>query len=273
MKKMKIKKILLSALLVFGLVSCSSGDEVLNSYKEEGRYIEITFDQYIAKKNNYESFIFFVKKGNCSSCKKFYGTVKTFFETYPDFGIFYIDYDEMYAQDRLTMASHFSSCLGKDYYLEREFVVNELYTPSVGKVIQGELVDAFIGNQSVEELSYLYQVNYISFDYYYNYTRKTANKDSFKMFFSLKGDQEYDTFLRNYYQNNKNYVGYYMDCSKFDESDLDRLLNRINYIYDEESKLDKLPNYFYLEYDKGLLKTFEEGKYDEDSLNSLYSSN
>lgn len=270
---MKIKKLLLSLLLIFGLVACQSNDSILNPYKEEGRYIEITFDEYVAKKNNYESFIFFVKKANCSSCQKFYETVKEFLDTNSEYVIYYIDYDSMYAQDRLTMASHFSNCLGKDYYVEREFIVNELYTPSVGKVIRGEIVDGFIGNQSLEELTYLYQVNYISYEYFYNFTRKTGNKDTFKMFFSLKGDNEYDSFLRNYYLNNKGNVGYYLDCSNFDESDLNRLINRINYILDDESKIEQLPDYFYLEYEKGLLEKYQEGKFDEDALNALYSSN
>lgn len=268
---MKIKKIILALLLIFGLVGCNAGDAILNPYKEEGRYIEITFDEYINKTNNDESFIFFVKKGNCSSCKKFYETLAEFLETYEDFGIFYIDYDSMYAQDRFTLAAHFSSCLGKDYYVEREFVVNELYTPSVGKVIRGEFVDGFIGDQGISELSYLYQVNYISFDYYYNYTKKTGNKDTFKMFFALNGDQEYDSLLRNYYSNNKENVGYFMDCSKYDESDKTRLIQRINYILDEENKIEELPEYFYLDYEEGVLKDFGEGKYDEDALNALYN--
>ena len=270
---MKIKKIIISILLVFGLVGFSVDDRILDTYKEEGRYIEITFDEYIAKSMNNDSFIFFVKKSNCSSCKKFYETVAAFLEEYNEYVIYYIDYDKMYAQDRLTIASYFSSCLGKDYYNDRELLINELYTPSVGKVIQGDLVDAFIGNQSIEALSYLYQVNYISFDYYYNFTKKTGNKDTFKMFFSLNSDDEYDNFLRNYYKNNKNNVGYYMDCSKFDESDFTRLIQRINYIYDEENKIETLPNYFYLEYDDGVLKKFQEGKFNEESLNALYGSN
>ena len=58
---------------------------------------------------------------------------------------------------------------------------------------------------------------------------------------------------------------------KFDESENERLLNRVNYYLGEGNEIETLPAYCLLQYENGKLVNFVDAKYDETSLNSLYN--
>ena len=146
-----------------------------------------------------------------------------------------------------------------------------MWTPSICKVVSGEFVYAQIGHLNIESLENIYQDNYYSLDSYYGYNRKVQKKETFNLFVSTNGDTEYDQALRQYFVNNSEVSGYYLNSMKFDESENDRLLNRVNYYLGEGNEIETLPAYCLLQYEEGKLVNFVEAKYDETSLNSLYN--
>ena len=62
-----------------------------------------------------------------------------------------------------------------------------------------------------------------------------------------------------------------MNSLKFDESENERLLNRVNFYLGEGNEIETLPEYCLLQYENGKLINFVNAKYDEASLNSLYN--
>lgn len=257
---MKIKKIFLFLLLLLLPVSCSFNTPMeLIEAEQKGQYESISYQQLDEKISNLESFVFFIKKSDCSSCSAYYPIVAETLKLDENFKIYALDIKDLESTEQIVLASYFYSCLGKDYYAENEYSQYTLYTPSTATIIKGKFVYAKIGVQTVENLSYFYQPNYLYVNTYYEYNKQVLFKDEVTIIFSKDNDSEYNNSLREYYKSSsKRYV--YVDISSFEENDLGRLLNRINYFLGEDNELEILPNDFILEYKNGSIKDFKNGK-------------
>lgn len=266
----KIKSIILSLICLLSLSSCSS--DGLNRYRNNGQLIDLDYQTFDQKLIQDDSFIFFLKRNGCHSCNQFYEELDEFLKENKDAKIYSLNHSEIEAIDAFTVSSYFVSTLGKNYYVNNGYSQTTLYTPSIAKIVNGEFVYASIGVMNKEELSYVYQDNYLSLDDYYSYNRKVQNKETFNLFISKNGDAQYDLMLREYFINNPSSSGMYLNSKEFTESENERLLNRINYYLGEENKIESLPDYCLLQYEKGEIKNCEFVKYDENSLNSLYGN-
>lgn len=226
--KKKIINLFLILFLSIGLVSCKSKDG-LDKYRENGQLIDLTAKELSNKIANKDTFIFFIKKKGCAICEKIYPEVSMFLDSNPEYLIYSIAREEIAGYDAYSYAAFFSNCIGKQYYDEQlDSRYGELFSPSFARIVQGEFIDAKIGYVTAEEISYLYQLNYTSYDYYYNFTRTLSYYKTSVHFFSLNNDNDYDQMLRNYFKENKMNIGYYYDVSKFLEEDKVDLLFRIN---------------------------------------------
>lgn len=226
--KKKIINLFLILFLSIGLVSCKSKDG-LDKYRDNGQLVDLTAKELSNKISNKDTFVFFIQKKGCAVCEKIYPEVSLFLDSNPEYLIYTIPREEITGYDSYSYAAFFSNCIGKQYYDEQlDSRYGELFSPSFARVVQGEFIDAKIGYVTAEEISYLYQLNYTSFDYYYNFTRTLSYYKSSVHFFSLNEDKEYDQMLRSYFKENKMNVGYYYDVSKFLEEDKVDLLFRIN---------------------------------------------
>ncbi len=263
------KKVLIYIICILTLVGCSKDE--LGKYRRKGQVIDIKYQELNDKLINDESFIFFLKRKDCPGCASFYPILSEFLDSNKDIVIHVIDADKIQPVDQLTLSSYYVEALGGSYYEDNELSSTRLWTPSICKVVSGEFVYAQIGHLNIESLENIYQDNYYSLDSYYGYNRKVQKKETFNLFVSTNGDTEYDQALRQYFVNNSEVSGYYLNSMKFDESENDRLLNRVNYYLGEGNEIETLPAYCLLQYEEGKLVNFVEAKYDETSLNSLYN--
>ena len=264
----KILKLSLITTCLIGLTSCGDG---LNKYRRNGQYIELDYLSLNEKLVNDDSFIFFLTKDGCPGCKNFYPIVADFLSQNDDKTIYMINESKMEATDKLTLASYYSKTLGQKYFEENDRSSMVLWTPSICKVENGEFVYAQIGNISIDSLSYIYQDNYLSFDLFYMLNSKASiNKETFNIFISTVADESYDSSLRQYFLENTDCEGYYLNASQFDEEDDEKLLNRINYYLGEGNEIETLPDYCLLQYEKGVIKNYDDSKYDTTKLDILY---
>lgn len=263
----KIKFILLSLLVCVTLVSCNT--DGMNDYRKKGQYIELSFDEYNEKIAAKDDFVFIVTKNDCSACKNYYSVISQVLDSNSELVIYYMIYDKLEGFNTITMTSYLSNALGKEYYEELGFDNTLLYTPTTAKIVDGVYEDADINVLEMNRLLEYFEFNYTSLDYYYDYARRTAANDSFKLFVSLEEDNEYDELLRNYFLNNKDKDGLFLALDKVSDDDKTKLLNRINYFLDSD-QISSLASYFYLEYNEGKLIDYQVTKFDNDSLNKLY---
>ena len=263
-----LKKVLIYIICILTLCGCSQDE--LGKYRRKGQVIDIKYQELSEKLINDESFIFFLKRKDCPGCASFYPTLKEFLDNNKEKVIHVIDADKIQPVDQLTLSSYYVEALGSGYYEENELSSTRLWTPSICKVINGEFVYAQIGHLTLDSLNYIYQDNYYSLDSYYGYNRRVQKKETFNLFISINGDSNYDQSLREYFVNNSDVKGYYLNSNKFDESENERLLNRVNYYLGEGNDIETLPEYCLLQYENGKLINFVNAKYDETSLNSLY---
>lgn len=269
-----IKMLFISLVCLLMVVSCKNekpNEDGLDKYRESGQLIDLDYDSFDKKLIDDESFVFFLKRNGCSSCAMFYPIVAEFLEENQGLKLYTLNYSEMGATNALTVSSYFISVLGNKYYETNGYETTTLYTPTICKIVNGEFIDVKIGVLNKNELGYMYQDNYLSLNSYYGYNRKVQNKDTFNVFVSKNQDLQYDEFLRNYFANNPNFVGNYLDASNFDENEFGKLLNRINYYLGEENQIEVLPDYFMLSYEKGELINYTATMYDEEKLNNLYN--
>lgn len=272
----KIKLFILSIFICFSLSSCSNPDG-LDEYRENGQYVELDYETFDQMLTNNEDFVFVLTRKNCSSCNALYPVIKEFLSINPNIILYYLPCDliDKEVGYSLTLVSYFNDILGNEYYNSLGLDMMELWTPAFGKVVDGVFVNAYINNHNISDINYLFQQNYDSFNYYYAFTQKTANQEinSFKMFFSLNQDENYDLFLRNYYKENDEKEGYYLDCSNLNNQQIKNLKQRINYFLGENNKISNLSDYFYIEYLNGSIVDYQEVKFDEEGLNNLYANN
>lgn len=268
---MKVIKVLFVSLMcLVNLVGCGSNDG-LDKHRYSGQLIDLSYETFDEKIKSQESFIFYVTRKGCHACKDFYEVVDKFLEENDEKIIYTISESDMDAIGTVVMTSYFYDILGRDYYVEHDYDSTTLYTPSIGKVLNGELVDAEIGIIDTEELGYMYQDNYYSFDNFYSYNHKTIKKKTFDLFISFEGNEDYDDLLRNYYLVNSDKTGIYLNVKNFDESQVTKLLDRINYYLGEENSIENIPAYCVLQYEKGVLVNYVEGQFDVGSLDALYN--
>lgn len=265
----KINKILISLICLLSLFGCSQ--DGLNKFRKNGQVIELdykTFDQMMI---NDKSFVFALTKDDCPGCKEFYPKVKEFLLENEDKKIYLLSRSDMEPIDEFTIASYFVETLGASFYEDKGVPTTTLYTPSICKIVDGEFVSINIGVKDKEQISYMYQDNYLSLNTYYGYNRKVQKKETFNLFISKTNDEQYDVLLREYFINNSNVKGNYLNLKDFDESENERLLNRINYYLGEGNEIESLPDYCLLQYEKGSLVNYVECKYDTSSLDALYN--
>ena len=269
----KFGKLLISISCLVSFVGCADlfNDDGLNDFRKSGQIIDLDYETLDQKLTNDETFIFFLKQKGCSSCAKFYPILTEFLTENTDKKMYLINFNDLEAIEVFTLSSYYLEVLGGDFYEDNEFSTTTLYTPSLCKVVNGEFVTAKIGVIDKTELSNLYQDNYLSMDTYYGYNRKVQNKDTFNLFVSKNEDNEYDALLRSYFLDKKDVNGYYLNSSKFDESENLRLLSRINLYLGEENAIEALSDYYLLQYEEGKLINYVSAKYDVSSLNALYN--
>ena len=262
-----IRKIFISLICIFTLTGCSNG---LNKYKKNGQYVELTYQEFDQKIIQKESFNFFLTRNGCPGCKSFYPVVEEFLKENEDKTIYMINESKLEETDKLILGAYYLDVLGNKYFKEHDRSPMVLYTPSICKILNGKFVYSQIGNLNRETLNYFYQDNYFSMNSFYTFNKKAINKETFNIFVSKNGDKNYDELLRNYFINNSNNEGFYLDCSNFDEDDNEKLLNRINNYLGENNKIENLPDYCLLQYEKGNLVNYSTEKYDDIKLNTLY---
>jgi len=265
----KIINILLIFIMSLCLVSCKSRDG-LDKYRKNGQLIDLSSKELSNKLANQDTFIFFIQKKGCALCESIYPEVALFLDSNPDYVIHTIKREDIKGYDAYSYAALFSNCIGKQFYDETlEGRYGELFSPCFAKVVLGEFVDAHIGFMNAEQISYLYQLNYNSYDYYYNYTKTISKDKNSKHFFSLNKDSDYDSLLRNYFSENKQNIGYYYDISSFKEEDKNELLFKIN----KKTLQPKIESVVELDFDsleKELLEclNLDSNKVINDSLNN-----
>ena len=268
---MKVIKVLFVSLMcLVNLVGCGSKDG-LDKYRYSGQLIDLSYEVFDEKLTNDESFVFFITREGCHACEDFYTVVDSFLSENKDAVIYKMSETNIEAVDAFTVSAYFSEVLGTRYYEDHEYTSINLYTPSIAKVINGELVSANIGNMTKEELSYMYQDNYYSMDYFYSFNRKVQKKETFDVFVSLEGDENYDLLLREYFSTVDDKTGCYLNAKNFDESETERLLNRINYYLGDENSIENIPSYCLLQYEKGVLVNYVDSQFDVSSLDALYN--
>ena len=99
------------------------------------------------------------------------------------------------------------------------------------------------------------------FDTYYSYNRQIQIRNEVKIIFSNEEGNTYNNQMRDKYKNtNENVV--FVNYNKFTDSQVNKLLNRVNYYLDENSQLDNLPNNFVLDYKNNAIVSYYEGKID-----------
>lgn len=271
-----IKMMFVSLICLLMLVSCSGeidkpNEDGLDEYRKSGQLIDLDYKTFDEKLVNDETFVFFLKRNGCSSCAMFYPIVSEFLDENQDFKLYTLNHSEIGTTDAFTIASYYMSVLGNKYYETNGYLTTTLYTPTIAKIVKGEFVDVKIGVMDKLSLKNMYQDNYLSLDTYYSYNRKVQKQDTFNIFVSMKQDNQYDELLRNYFKNNSEFSGYYLDSSNFDESENGRLLDRINYYLGEEHEIETLPEYFMFQYEEGTLVNYIATKYDVTMLNALYN--
>ena len=269
----KLNKVVISLSCLLCFVGCdlfNTNTDGLNAYRELGQVVDVDYEALSTKIMNDETFVFFLKQDNCASCAKFYPIVSEFLDENPEEKIHVLNYSKMQPVDAVTLAANYLEVLGNSYYNKNDYSSTSLYTPSICKVVNGEIVDAKIGVVDKDQIKYMYQENYISMDYYYSLNRKIQKKDTFNVFVSKKGDAEYDSLLREYFVSNANLSGYYLNSNHFEDSENERLLSRVNYYLGEGNEIETLPDYYLLQYEKGVLKNYVAAKYDVSSLDALY---
>ena len=265
-----MKKILISIICLSGLTSCA-GEDGLNKYRRNGQLVDLEYKIFDDKMINDDSFIFFLKREGCPGCEEFYPSVDEFLKENEEAKIYTLQFDDLEGTEALTIASYYVEALGNAYFTKKGYSTTTLYTPSICKVVNGEVVDAYIGILDKEGISNFYQGNYASLDSYYKYNHKVQKGESFNVFVSINKDQTYDATLRTYFSTNKDVNGYYLDISSFDESESERILNRVNYYLGEENEIQEMPEYCLLQYKDGKLVNYISAKYDETMLNALYN--
>lgn len=266
-----INKVLVTLICLSGLTSCGKGDDGLNKYRRNGQLVDLQYEIFDEKIIDDDSFVFFLKREGCHSCSTFYPIVGEFLEENKDAKIYVLNYNELQPIEAVTIASYFVEALGNSYYGKNDYMTTTLYSPSICKVVKGEVVEAEIGVIDKTEISYYYQDNYSSLDSYYEYNRKVQKEKNFNVFISLNEDKGYDDELRNYFLTNQDVKGYYLDASDFSESEYERLLNRINYYLGEGNEVEEVPEYCLLQYENGAISNYIDVKYDVGSLNVLYN--
>lgn len=265
-----IKKILISIICLLSLVSCGDG---LSKYRRNGQLVDLDYEAFNEKMINNDSFVFFLTRNGCHGCKEFYPVVSEYLKDNKETTIYRLNESDMEEINKFTIASYYVKALGSSFYEDKGYSTTTLYTPSVCKIEEGEFVYVKIGNLDKEEIADFFQDNYLSLNTYYGYNRKVQNKETFNLFVSTKLDEDYENSLRKYFIDNPSLNGYYLDSSGFDESENERLLNRINYYLGEENEIENLPDYCLLQYQNGLLVNYMDVKYDIASLNNLYNKN
>lgn len=272
---MKIIKVMfISLVCLIMLVGCNNNkpnEDGLDEYRKSGQLIDLDYKTFDEKLMNDESFVFFLKRNGCSSCAMFYPIVAEFLEENQDLKLYTLNHSELTTIDSLTVSSYYLSVFGNAYYEKNGYDATTLYTPTISKIINGEFVDAKIGVMDKASLKNMYQDNYLSLDTYYSYNRKVQKQETFNLFVSTNDDYQYDDFLRNYFINNSNFSGYFLEAKDFDDREKEKLLNRINYYLGEENLIEALPDYFMLRYEKGILVNYTTTKYDITLLDSLYN--
>lgn len=268
-----LNTIIVSIISLFVLVSCGGEkhDDGLDKFRDSGQLIDLDYEEFSEMMIEDESFIFFLKRNGCTSCAQFYPIVSDFLTENKDLKLYTLNHSELEEIDALTISAHYLDVLGKEYYEKNGYNTTTLYTPTISKIINGEFVDVHIGVMDTIQLLDFYQDNYQHLDYYYDYNRKTVKNETFNLFVSKSYDEEYDKLLRNYFITNSDVSGYYLDCSNFEESHHERLLNRVNYYLGEENSLDILPDYYMLQYENGVIVNYIELKYDIENLSILYN--
>ena len=138
---MKVIKVLFVSLMcLVNLVGCGSNDG-LDKHRYSGQLIDLSYETFDEKIKSQESFIFYVTRKGCHACKDFYEVVDKFLEENDEKIIYTISESDMDAIGTVVMTSYFYDILGRDYYVEHDYDSTTLYTPSIGKVLNGELVE------------------------------------------------------------------------------------------------------------------------------------
>jgi len=274
---MKFFKNLLLLLSIFTLFGCplknKPNEDGLDKYRNRGQLIDLSYDEFDQMLIDDEDFVFFLKRNGCSSCAQFYPEVEEFLDENKDLKLYNLNLSNLGATQSLTVSSYFIDALGTDYYLRNEYDPMTLYTPTIGKIVDGEFVYVNIGILNSTELLNFYQDNYYHLETYYSYNKKVQAKDTFDLFVSNEYDAEYDVFLRSYFKENVENEGFYLDCLSFDESEQNKLLNRLNYYLGEDNRVEQLPSYYYLRYENGVITNYQEVKMDITLLDELYKTN
>lgn len=265
-----LNKLLISIICLSGLTGCA-GKDGLNKYRRNGQLVDLEYEIFDQKIIDDDSFVFFLTREGCPGCKEFYPIVSEFLKENEESKIYMLSYESLEPIEAVTVASYFVEALGSSYYAKNDRLTTTLYTPSICKVEKGEFILAEIGVIDKTKLSYYYQDNYTSLDSYYEYNRRVQKEKNFNIFISSKENKEYDDELRDYFLTNQDIKGYYLDTSTFDESENNRLLNRINYYLGEGNEIQEVPEYCLLQYENGAIVNYIDVKYDVSSLNVLYN--
>lgn len=264
----KILKLSLISTCLLGVTSC--GGDGLGKYRRNKQLIELTYQDFDKKMIDNDSFVFYLSADGCPACKEMYPEIKEFLKENKDTTLYYINKSEMQEVDKIVLQAYYIDALGNNYFSKKGLSRTALYTPSIAKVVKGEFTYAQIANIDQETLTYMYQDNYMSYDSYYMYNRKVQKKETFNIFISKNGDEQYDASLREYFIINPSLNGYFLNVEDFDESEKGRLLNRINYCLGEENAIEDISDYCLLQYEEGSLVNYTNVKYDSSSLDALY---
>ena len=263
----KIIKLLAVFFILFGFTSCDLFQQ--NSYedpkeitqlKEEGRFIEISFQDMKEMCDDNESFIFFIKTFTCTQCSYYQDEIVKVLKEDTNKKIYCIVFEYLEVMELEEVKNIAYNVLGRDYYKVNEWEQGSVYVPLTFQVVNGKISNAFCGFMAAKNLRNMYSMNFFNLHYLSNIEDKFTQTESFTLHMSTVGGDEENTYLDALYDEYKNnpdkLQGYYFNLYKLDNDEKQKLLNLINSNYigekkDDEIVLNELPKKFELSVEQG----------------------
>ena len=258
-----MKKKINTLLIVLPLVtSCSTIGKL--SRLEGKNYFSIDYAEFNNLFRNRNKFIFIIRQDDCSSCKEYYPKIFSFLKG-TNLKLYSINNNSLDVIQKLTLATYIKENLGSDYLSNLNYSETSLYTPTTCLVENGVIEYCKIGVLSEAELNNFYVNNVLQLNDYYGFSRKTANNDSFVISFS---NNDYTSTLHSLFDNTDKRV-YFLNTNSFDESDQNKVINRINYFLEED--IETLPDSFVLKYENGAITNYYSGVINQDNINNIFN--
>lgn len=264
----KLKAFIFILLAIFLINGCSlfqsekyPDSAEVNSLKEEGRYVVLDYATYQTMCFENKTFLLYLKSKTCYQCHLIQDEYVEILNEDKDKVLYVLVYEDLNEEQRAEFLKYSNELLGNKYYEDNDLKIESLYVPLSIQVINGKVTNLLLGFKSSSKLVYMYDFNYFTLRYYENVLYKVDKLDEVTIYCSsVTGDKEniLDNYLRDYYKTHKEENGYYYNYANLSDIEKDSLLEQINNLLDDASKIEDLPPYFKICYKNKQLVTYEE---------------